>query len=107
MRFISPVEFEPSGSPFGQWTWIINLIYAGFLLFALWGAFSSYREITAGLLIGLICLYLLVAVLYFGGSRVALPIAPALIIFASISIDQIIGHLYKRPVQVNLNSNDF
>ena len=97
VRFFSPFEFETRGNPFGRLGLFVNAAYALFLVLAAYGAHRSWHQ-TNGLvclypllLLSLISWYLMTALVFFGGSRVALPVVPSILIFASFGTFQIIN----------------
>ncbi len=93
-KFFAPTQMEHSGSPLGRWTLPVDLVYAGFLILALWGgvvAWRSQRPIVI-LLMSFIAWYGLIAIILYGGTRVALPIAPGLMILAASAL----GRVWER-----------
>lgn len=92
-KFFAPAEMEHSGSPLGRWTWPVNLAYGLFLAVAAWGATRSWRRtpVLSATLVALIGWYVIVALILYGGSRVALPIAPALVTFGAVGLGTLLG----------------
>ncbi len=84
-RFFSPAAYTMEG-PIAKWEGILYWIYLGFLLMAGWGIWKSWRQVAGVILTGIIGWYMLIALVYYGGTRVALPIAPALVIFAALGV---------------------
>lgn len=81
-KFFSPIALETMQSPF-HYAWIFELFYLGFLALAGWGAWKTFRTIPGTALAILVMWYLVIAIIFYGGSRVALPVAPALITLAA------------------------
>jgi len=82
VKFFSPAEIKTTGSILGKWTLPANLAYGIFLLIALYGGLIVQKKDVALPLFGTIAQSVCIALVYSGGTRVALPIAPALIILA-------------------------
>ncbi|MBI5877782.1 MAG: glycosyltransferase family 39 protein [Chloroflexi bacterium] len=80
-KFIAPLERETGGNT-GTLATIINIPFAAFLVAALAGFVRLRDNLRAVMLASLFTWYLLMAVVFYGGSRIALPVAPALVIFA-------------------------
>jgi 4-amino-4-deoxy-L-arabinose transferase-like glycosyltransferase len=93
VKFLSPIEFGTRASAFGPLGWGINAIYAVFLLLAGWGAYQMRRHPITLILLTVFLAYLLTALVYYGGSRVALPAAPALILLASAGLADLLPRL--------------
>jgi 4-amino-4-deoxy-L-arabinose transferase-like glycosyltransferase len=87
-KFFSPVSFETTGAPIIPAARILDLIYLGFLSLAGWGAWKTLRGIPGAVMLLLVIWYASVALIFYGGSRVALPVAPAYIIFAAYTISR-------------------
>jgi 4-amino-4-deoxy-L-arabinose transferase-like glycosyltransferase len=85
-KFFSPVTFETRDAPIIGWAWVIDLLFLLFLILAGWGMWKTHRKIPAMVLISLIAWYVLIALIFYGGSRVALPVTPVVIIFAAYSL---------------------
>lgn len=86
-KFLSPVEMETRpGFVRGFPALATQVLYAAFLFFAVWGAGKKSRTHAGGVLLATIGLYVFTALAFFGGTRVALPIAPALMLFAVIGL---------------------
>lgn len=88
LRFFSALETTTgqSGVSLGSVTTIINLIYWAFLLVASYGIYRLFRlkPFETALLLGVPILYnLFFALVFYGGSRYALPVMPAFLIGAS------------------------
>jgi CHASE2 domain-containing sensor protein len=81
IKFFSPLTMETRNSnPLGRLIWPVNALNALFLLVAARGTWVSRGSVLGGVLISVIGLYVLTAVAFYGGTCVALPIAPALLI---------------------------
>jgi 4-amino-4-deoxy-L-arabinose transferase-like glycosyltransferase len=93
VKFLSPIEFGTRASDFGALGWVINAIYAVFLLLAGWGAYQVRRHPITLILVTVFLAYLLTALVFYGGSRVALPAAPALILLASAGLADLLPRL--------------
>jgi 4-amino-4-deoxy-L-arabinose transferase-like glycosyltransferase len=93
VKFFSPIEFGTRASDFGALGWVINAAYAVFLLLAAWGAYQVRRHPVTLILLTVFLAYLLTALVFFGGSRVALPVAPALILLASAGLADLLPRL--------------
>ncbi len=104
-KFFAPVEMEHSGSPLGRATLPVNLLYLVFLLIAFWGGTVGWRKnpTAAAILSLLIAWYIAITMILYGGTRVALPIAPALIIFASLSVAEL---LTRRVASSNMKTKE-
>ena len=102
IRFASPIEFETRANPFGKWSWVINTIYLLFLILAGWGLIKSWKSVPGVMLIAVITLYLGTALIFYGGSRVALPAVPAFITFAAFEFIQIVR--CESPVFASMNN---
>lgn len=101
-KFFSPITFETRNTPITRWASIVDLIYLIFLALAGWGAWKTWRLIPGAILILLVLWYLLMALVFYGGSRVALPITPALITFAAYTGYQLLTgrRLAVNPAQL-------
>jgi 4-amino-4-deoxy-L-arabinose transferase-like glycosyltransferase len=85
-KFFSPVELETRNSPIEKISFLINIAYAIFLLVALYGLVSCRGSLSSLLLAAIYLWYLITALAFFGGSRVALPVSPVIILFFSNAI---------------------
>ena len=102
VRFVSPIEFETRANPFGKWSWVINTIYLLFLILAAWGLIKSWKLVPGVMLIAVITLYLGTALIFFGGSRVALPAVPAIFMFAAFEFIRIVR--WDSPVFASMHN---
>ncbi len=102
VRFFSPIEFETRTNPFGKWSWVINTIYLLFLILAAWGLIKSWKLVPGVMLIAVITLYLGTALIFFGGSRVALPAVPAIFMFAAFEFIRIVR--WDSPVFASMHN---
>lgn len=102
-RFFAPTQMEHSGSPFGRWTLPMDILYTGFLLIAAVGAASGWRteQRTVALLSSVVLWYVLIALVIYGGTRVALPVAPGLVILASIGLIHLVSRL-RAPARTTV-----
>ncbi len=89
IKFFSPGEMENRGNALGQWVLLLNLAYGSFLLLMVFGAVKSWKEKIGGMLIALVAWYMLMALIFYGGTRVALPVAPALVVLAASGVEQL------------------
>jgi 4-amino-4-deoxy-L-arabinose transferase-like glycosyltransferase len=95
-KFLSPVEMENTEkSPLGKWALPVNLVYAVFLLIAAWGAIINREAKITHLLVMLLGWYALMALVFYGGTRIALPATPGLIILAAVGLIDLWG---KRSI---------
>lgn len=96
-RFFAPTQMEHSGSPFGKWTPIIDLAYAGFLLLALYGGIIGRHRAGYAVIVmtALVVWYVFVALVLYGGTRVALPIAPALVLLAASGVTHLVSQFVR------------
>ncbi len=85
-RFLSPVALETENSPFGRAAILLDLLYAVFLFAALMGMWRNWRKNGALSAIVLVVVYLLTALVFYGGTRVSIPAIPALLIFAVTAV---------------------
>ncbi len=101
VKFFSPLSFETSNIPVSRWVWVVNVIFILFLTMAGWGAWKTWRLIPGAVLFLLVLWYLLMALVFYGGSRVALPVVPALIVFAAYTGHQLLMARQKsaNPMQ--------
>jgi 4-amino-4-deoxy-L-arabinose transferase-like glycosyltransferase len=87
-RFLSPVALETNSSPFGRAAILFDLLYTPFLLVALLGMWHNWRKPGALAAIVLIVVYVLTALVFYGGTRVSVPIVPALLVFAAVPVTE-------------------
>lgn len=86
LKFFSPIEMETAGNLLGRLSMPINLVYGLFLLLVVWGAAWNVKVKGAVVLMSVVLWYLITALIFYGGSRVALPAAPSLMILAAWGI---------------------
>ena len=104
VRFFSPAEMLSSGSVLGRATLPVNLVYACFLLLAAWGGRQAWSRDPAStaVILGLIGWYVIIALVLYGGSRIALGIVPGVIIFAAIGLETLLDNASRGPAQDSL-----
>ncbi len=85
MKFFAPLERETGGALDRLSAWI-NPLFAVFLGAAAVGYIRHRANPLAVLAVGLILWYLLIALVFYGGSRVALPVAPAFVLLACAAV---------------------
>jgi hypothetical protein len=90
IKFFSPVAMETGGSPIGKWEIPVNLAYAVFLIVVVWGAIKNYQNRLGFMLLALTVWYMMIALIFYGGTRVALPIAPGLVILAATGVEDLL-----------------
>ena len=101
-KFFSPITFETRSTPITRWAWVVDLIYLIFLALAGWGAWKTWRQIPGAVLILLVLWYLLTALIFYGGSRVALPVVPALITFVAYTGVHLLTSKRQTTAQVQI-----
>lgn len=98
-KFFSPAEMETRDSVLGRWNGLINAAYVVFLLVAAFGAIANRYQMPVILLSALIAWYLITALIFYGGTRVALPVVPALVILASLGVERIRSRIQVGQLQ--------
>lgn len=104
IKFFSPIETLNTESRIGRSELAVNLVYWGYVVLAIGGGLAATLRGNSGmaLLFALLLWFILVALLIYGGTRVALPIAPALIIMFAVSSISLLSKLLTKLLPQNL-----
>ncbi len=98
-KFSSPIEFETQSNPFSELSVIINAIYWSFLVIALFGLWVYQHRMPTMIIGALVLWYLIDAIVFFGGTRVALPVSPGFIILAAGGVTGLVARYRKNRVE--------
>lgn len=95
IRFFSPIEFETRENPLGKTKLLVNGIYFIILMLACYGGYFIRKNLAAQIILAAILWYLLIAIIYYGGTRIALPVSPGLMIFGAAGVCNLVGRLVQ------------
>jgi len=83
LKFFSATAIKTAGNPLGKWAVPIDFAYWLFVFVAIFGWVRTHKSGTSAILALVLGWYVLLALIFSGGTRVALPVAPALVVLAA------------------------